>query len=194
MKQRLAGRSGLLFGLVLAGASVALATPAAAQDRLKSMPGYEQYTRMAPQLVGVVKTGTVLGNWVDAGKAYEYTFDGKRYRFDAATKKVAETTVAGTPVTTPGGGRGAGGRGGAAGLCEADFELPDQIVQLGIEPYRIVLITGISGVPFEEAWADRVEAMVDGLPVPVISLRAYRRNKAAAGRPKDLGDLDALPG
>ena len=113
MKQRLAGRSGLLFGLVLAGASVALATPAAAQDRLKSMPGYEQYTRMAPQLVGVVKTGTVLGNWVDAGKAYEYTFDGKRYRFDAATKKVAETTVAGTPVTTPGGGRGAGGRGGA---------------------------------------------------------------------------------
>ena len=83
---------------------------------------------------------------------------------------------------------------GAAGLCEADFELPDQIVQLGIEPYRIVLITGISGVPFEEAWADRVEAMVDGLPMPVISLRAYRRNKAAAGRPKDLGDLDALPG
>ncbi len=113
MMQRLAGRPGLLFGLVVAGATVALATPVVAQDRLKSMPGYEQYTRMAPQLNGTVKLGTVLGGWVDAGKAYEYTTDGKRYRFDAATKKIAETTVAGTPVTPPAGGRGAGGRGGA---------------------------------------------------------------------------------
>lgn len=113
MMQRLAGRPGLLFGLVVAGATVALATPVVAQDRLKSMPGYEQYTRMAPQLNGTVKLGTVLGGWVDAGKAYEYTADGKRYRFDAATKKIAETTVAGTPVTPPAGGRGAAGRGGA---------------------------------------------------------------------------------
>jgi dipeptidyl-peptidase-4 len=113
MMQRLADRSGLLVGLVLAGVTVALATPAAAQDRLKSMPGYEQYTRMAPQLNGTVKLGTVVGGWVDAGKAYEYTVDGKRYRFDAATKKIAETTVAGTPVAPAGGGRGAGGRGGA---------------------------------------------------------------------------------
>jgi dipeptidyl-peptidase-4 len=93
---------------------LALACPTAllAQDRLKSMPGYDQYTRMAPQMNGSVKSGQVTGQWVDAGKGFEYSWDGKRYRFDAATKKVAEATTAGTPAAAgPGGGRG--GRGGA---------------------------------------------------------------------------------
>ena len=54
-------------------------------------------------------------------------------------------------------------------------------------------MTGISGVSVDEAWDERVEGEIDGVPVHFISLRLYRQNKRAAGRPKDLADLDALP-
>jgi|CXWL01.1.fsa_nt_gi dipeptidyl-peptidase-4 len=152
MMQRLAGRPGLVLALVLATASVTLAAPATAQDRLKTMPGYEQYTRMAPQMLGAVKSGTVIGGWVDAGKAYEYTFDGKRYRFDAATKKVAETTTTGTPVTAPGGGRGAGGRGGAGierGRQATEAISPDGKLKAVYRERNLVLTdsSGTGGTP-----------------------------------------------
>jgi hypothetical protein len=78
-------------------------------------------------------------------------------------------------------------------VTREDFELPDRIVQLGVEPYRIDIITGISGVTFDEAWNDRVQGEIEGLPASFLSLRMFRRNKQASGRPKDLADLDALP-
>ena len=79
------------------------------------------------------------------------------------------------------------------GIRREDFLVPDRVVQLGIAPYRIDLLTGISGVSFEEAWADRVNGEVDGVPAAFLSLRLFRRNKRAAGRAKDLADLDAIP-
>jgi hypothetical protein len=69
---------------------------------------------------------------------------------------------------------------------------PDRIIQLGIDPYRIDIINSISGVAFEEAWTERVPGEIDGLPVMFLSLRLFKRNKLAAGRAKDLADLDAL--
>lgn len=79
------------------------------------------------------------------------------------------------------------------GLKTQDFQEPGQIVQLGVPPFRIDLVTGISGVSFEQAWIDRVSGQLDGLTVPFLSLRLFRQNKRAAGRPKDLADLDAVP-
>lgn len=76
---------------------------AGAQDRLKAMPGYDQYARMQPQLQGAVKSGDVRAQWVDASKALEYQFDGKWYRFDLATKTAAEIP---TPASAAPGGRG----------------------------------------------------------------------------------------
>lgn len=73
-----------------------------------------------------------------------------------------------------------------------DFSHPDQIVQLGHEPYRIDIMTSISGVEFDEAWDQRVAADMDGLPIHVIGLSALLRNKTASGRPKDRIDVDAL--
>ena len=69
---------------------------------------------------------------------------------------------------------------------------PDRIIQLGVAPYRIDVITSISGVTFDEAWAERVPGEIEGLPVAFLSLRLYRTNKLASGRPKDLADLDAV--
>ncbi len=78
------------------------------------------------------------------------------------------------------------------GITAQDFLVPGRVVQLGVEPYRIDLLTSISGVEFDDAWSDRVAAELSGVPVNFISLRAYRRNKLAAGRPKDLADLADL--
>lgn len=73
-----------------------------------------------------------------------------------------------------------------------DFSQPDQIVQLGHEPYRIDIMTSISGVEFDEAWDQRIAAEMEGLPVNVIGLSALLRNKTASGRAKDRIDVDAL--
>jgi hypothetical protein len=79
------------------------------------------------------------------------------------------------------------------GIEVADFVKPNHIVQLGVEPFRIDIVTGISGVTFDEAWADRVEGNLAGLPVKLLSQRMYRKNKRASGRVKDLADLETLP-
>ena len=77
-------------------------------------------------------------------------------------------------------------------ITAADFLTPGRVVQLGVEPYRIDLLTSISGVEFDDAWSDRVAGHLGGVPVSFISLRAFRKNKLAAGRPRDLADLADL--
>jgi predicted nucleotidyltransferase len=74
----------------------------------------------------------------------------------------------------------------------ADFTEPDQVIQLGRPPNRIDLLTGITGVTSDEAFETKVEAILDGIPVFVLSREALLKNKRAVGRPQDLADIDAL--
>ena len=78
---------GLLASLLCGVAVVAVGGGLAAQDRLPSMPGYDNYQKMVKQLPGAVKSGAVLVTWKDGGKALEYRHDGKIIRFDIATGK-----------------------------------------------------------------------------------------------------------
>ncbi|HET6974897.1 MAG TPA: nucleotidyltransferase [Pyrinomonadaceae bacterium] len=73
-----------------------------------------------------------------------------------------------------------------------DFLKEDQVVQLGVDPNRIDLMTFLSGVDFQEAWATREQAEIDGLKMPIISKEMLKRNKAASGRIQDLADLEQL--
>jgi hypothetical protein len=73
-------------------------------------------------------------------------------------------------------------------LTEADLSAPDVVFQIGVVPCRIDILTGISGVNFDEAWAGRVQVRVGGLDVAVLGRDALLRNKRSAGRPKDLLD------
>ena len=75
-----------------------------------------------------------------------------------------------------------------------DFIRADVVVQLGLPPRRIDVLTSVSGLAFAEAWEDRLEQEVDGQRVPFLGRTSLIRNKQASGRPKDLGDLDALGG
>jgi hypothetical protein len=78
-------------------------------------------------------------------------------------------------------------------LVPALFQKPDAIVRFGLPPMRIEVLTTLSGVTFDECHRERVPAVIDGIPVDVISLRHLRINKQASGRLKDLADLEHLP-
>ncbi len=78
------------------------------------------------------------------------------------------------------------------GLTREDLTQPDQIVQLGAKPNRIDLLTSLSGIDFDSAWASRVLGEIDGTPVPFIGREALIQNKESTGRPKDLGDAHEL--
>ncbi len=70
---------------------------------------------------------------------------------------------------------------------------PGNVIRMGSPPLRIEIQTVISGVGFAECYSRRVMAGLDGVPVSVISAEDLKANKRAAGRLKDLNDLENLP-
>ena len=73
-----------------------------------------------------------------------------------------------------------------------DFTRPDMVVQIGVPPARVDVLTAIEGVEFDDAWRERVVLTLDGLAVPVIGRDHLLRNKQATGRPKDRLDAEVL--
>ena len=81
---------------------------------------------------------------------------------------------------------------GALDVHAADLQKPETVIQLGVSPNRIDLLTSISGVSFEEAWETRVESKLDGIEAKFIGLTSLIRNKESTGRARDLGDAEEL--
>ncbi len=79
-----------------------------AQDRLRTMPGYAQYQKMAKEIPGAVRGGALTVAWKDIA-TFEYVREGKQYRYNVATR--AATQIGDAP-DAGGRGRGRGGRGG----------------------------------------------------------------------------------
>lgn len=73
-----------------------------------------------------------------------------------------------------------------------DLQTPDMVLQFGVQPSRIDLLTSIDGVEFEPAWQRRITTDVDGMDVQILGLDDLLTNKKATGRPQDLADLVAL--
>ena len=69
-----------------------------------------------------------------------------------------------------------------------------KILQLGRIPVQIHLMTGITGVAWDEAWRSRSPGVYGNVPVHFIGRDALIANKRAAGRTKDLADAEALEG
>ena len=90
-----------------------------------------------------------------------------------------------------------------AALREFGFDTPElnpslflqlrSLVRMGNYPVRIEIMTSISGVSFEECYAERIDATIDGVEVSLIDLENLKKNKQASGRHKDLADLENLP-
>ena len=83
---------------------------------------------------------------------------------------------------------------GDIGLCVTDFLEPDFVIEIGREPRKIQVLTGIDGVEFAECQVDRVEIDYGGRTMKFIGLPQLLKNKRSSGRRKDLIDLDALSG
>ncbi len=66
----------------------------AAQDRLKTMPGYARYEKMSREIPSAAKLGSLIVTWSPDGKTFEYRKDGKLYRYDVAARRAVEAGVA----------------------------------------------------------------------------------------------------
>jgi len=80
-----------------------------------------------------------------------------------------------------------------AGYRPEDFQNVYEGFQIGAPPYQIDIIFAISGVSFEEAWAQSIEGTTsEGIPVRYLSPEHFIRNKTAAGRLQDVADVAAV--
>ena len=77
-------------------------------------------------------------------------------------------------------------------LSEALFLQKGRLIRMGIEPVRIEILTEISGCDFAECYPQRVEAVLDGIPVQIIGLADLIKNKLKSGRLRDLDDARRL--
>jgi len=78
------------------------------------------------------------------------------------------------------------------GLTINDFTSPDSVVQLGYSPFRIDIMTSVSGIEFHESYKNKIRKEVDGIEITIINLEDLIKNKNAIGRHKDLNDIENL--
>ncbi len=74
----------------------------------------------------------------------------------------------------------------------ADLQRPGMVIQLGLPPSRIDLVTSIDGVTFEDAWPDRMQSQYGPNVIQVIGLAHLIENKRSSGRAQDLADVELL--
>lgn len=77
-------------------------------------------------------------------------------------------------------------------LDSRDFLEPDQVIQLGIAPLRIDLLTSLKGIPFADAWDRRTIGKYGDIPAFYISKQDLIDHKKLVGRKQDLADIDKL--
>lgn len=77
-------------------------------------------------------------------------------------------------------------------IQKSDLLVERNVIQLGYPPIRIDILTGLTGVDFDECYARRIMKSEGPLLLPIISLEDLRTNKRALGRNKDLDDLESL--
>jgi hypothetical protein len=77
-------------------------------------------------------------------------------------------------------------------ISKQDFMAGDNVVQIGVTPTRIDILTGITGVVYEEAEAHLIKTELEGMTIPVIGLTDLLQNKSAVGRPQDKADVARL--
>jgi hypothetical protein len=73
-----------------------------------------------------------------------------------------------------------------------DLQQPGMVVQIGLPPSRVDLLTSIDGVNFDEAWRGRTEFTYGPNTIQVIGLAQLIHNKRSSGRAQDLADVELL--
>jgi hypothetical protein len=82
-----------------------------------------------------------------------------------------------------------------AEIDKSDLADPRKFIRFGQPPIAIDILSGIDGVDFDQAWERRVEGVIDpksGLTVFIISRADLIASKLAAGRIRDLADVEEI--
>jgi len=77
-------------------------------------------------------------------------------------------------------------------ITEESFLDDDRMGQFGEPPYRIDILVNVPGIVFSEVYPRHIMGKIDGKDAPMLCLQDLIISKRAAGRKKDLGDLEAL--
>jgi hypothetical protein len=77
-------------------------------------------------------------------------------------------------------------------ISPVDFQTGNMVLQIGVAPRRIDIITSIDGLTFDEAFAHSELTDIDDIPIHVLSIPDLIHNKRATGRTKDLADAEML--
>lgn len=78
------------------------------------------------------------------------------------------------------------------GVTAQDFENDDTILQIGVAPSRIDIITGVTSLSFDPVFERSVSFDFDDITVRIPTVEDLIANKRATGRAKDLADVEAL--
>lgn len=81
---------------------------------------------------------------------------------------------------------------GGLGITIEDFTTPDRVIQLGVPPGRVDLLTSLSGITWDQVSSGSVNGEYAGVPVRYIGKADYIRNKQTVGRHRDLADIEAI--
>jgi dipeptidyl-peptidase-4 len=130
--RRFFARNGLASAMIVTAAHAA-----PAQDRLKSMPGYEQYQRMAPQIAQVAAAvtsrsfaGSII-SWTPDSKYVLYQDGSETRTYDVAARKTIDRPPPASAQTPTAGGRGRAGRGSAVGQPERGRQFAAAVAPVG---------------------------------------------------------------
>ncbi|MBS1818919.1 MAG: hypothetical protein JSU08_13385 [Acidobacteria bacterium] len=69
---------------------------------------------------------------------------------------------------------------------------PRRMLEMGVPPVQLHIMSALSGLSWDDAQADAAVGRIGSHTVGILGRASLIRNKRAAGRPKDLADLDAL--
>ena len=75
-----------------------------------------------------------------------------------------------------------------------DLSRPGTVLQVGVAPNRIDILTQIEAVEFSAAWSRRIQGDYGDCSIAIIAREDLIANKRALGRPQDLLDIEALEG
>jgi predicted nucleotidyltransferase len=81
---------------------------------------------------------------------------------------------------------------GFAAATAALFMTAGRVVRMGVPPVRVEVLTSVTGIEFSACYARRVQTVMDGINISLVSREDLLANKRAAGRAKDLNDLKHL--
>jgi predicted nucleotidyltransferase len=81
---------------------------------------------------------------------------------------------------------------GSIGFTKDDFKDENSIVQMGVPPLRIDILSSLPGVTFEEVIDSAKDYEEDDVKMKVIHINHLIKNKIAVGREKDNADAKAL--